>query len=186
MKNHLAAITWLCAIGSGPVWAEGNVSVPLQAKLIIESPQKLDPARAGADFRKRLESAKEGKREVDPLPVRVVLRLRNTGQEAVTFRKGSDASQLDLRLEGPGVVDLQPSVMMTREFRMGKPVTIAPGETMDLIFPALGSGLRGMGTWHYWTEPGTIRVSATYTGQLSNGGKFRVSAPEIEVEVLPR
>jgi hypothetical protein len=192
MKNRISAVHPVAALllvlaghmtMSGAPADSEFVAVPLRAELVIESPQTLEPKFTGKAFRKRVAAHESREGKLEPLPVQVILRLTNTGTEPVEIRKGSDAAQLDLRLEGPGLVAVVPRVAMTREFRLGKPEVIPPGESRDLVFPFLGSGLRGMGTWHYWTEPGTVSILATYTGQLKDQRRFRVSAPAVPVEV---
>ena len=158
--------------------------MPLEAELIVESPQTLEPQRSGAAFREQLAANDANKGGITPLNVRIILRLTNRGTEPLQILRGGDATQLNLTLEGPGVVSISPHAAVTREYRTGKPELIPAGGSRDLVFSFLGSGRRAMETWHYWTEPGQITLSATYAGQLLDRRHFRISAPPVKVEVV--
>ncbi len=183
-----ASLLVLFAAPSAPTAAAPLADVSLEARLIIASPQALQPRFSGERFRKRLDRqpGQPPGGDLKPLPVRVILRLRNTGPDPMEIREGSDASSLELTVTGPGAVSVQPAVAMTREFRLGKPVSIPGGGTHDIVFTTLGSGLRGMGTWHYWTQPGTFEVAGHYQGQLADERLFRLGFPAVRVEVTGR
>jgi hypothetical protein len=67
-----------------------------------------------------------------------------------------------LELKGKGAVSVAPNIIMTREFRIGRPVEIAPGKSYEIPIMQLKYGLRGVSQHAYWTEPGEYTLGATY------------------------
>jgi hypothetical protein len=130
----------------------------------------LNPAQSGAAFRSQLDALKAGRgrgRLPEPPIVDLIFRITNTTEKPVTIEVGGDNSQMSLKLDGPGAVTMDNNVAMTMEFRMGTPVTIAPGTTYDLKIFSLAFGIRGISKYAYWTEPGDYTLTASYTYGIS-------------------
>ncbi len=160
---------WTGPVKLGPVpllvsEAAAQKTDPLVAELIArQQTYLLSEALAAEKVAETLaDQARRGEPQIKPPAVDLVLRIRNTGGEKRTINLGGDASQLDLRLLGPGTVNLDFAVMMTMEFRMGKNVTIRPGEYLDIPVQDLRHGKRGIGAGSYWTQPGTVFLQASY------------------------
>ena len=66
-----------------------------------------------------------------------MLHITNTTDKDVVINVNGDDSRLELKLEGPGAVTIDNLVWMTREFRVGTPVTIAPGKSYDVNIASL-------------------------------------------------
>ncbi len=98
--------------------------------------------------------------------------LKNEGGKPVTIQWGGDVSGYKLALQGPGAVCGDWPVMMTMEFRSGRPVTIAPGAVMSVPVKSLAFGPRDIasaGCW--WTVPGEYTLTATVHFGLGGGGE---------------
>jgi hypothetical protein len=135
---------------------------PLTAKLVVKTDSyTLNKAQQGEEFRKSL-TARGVRRLPEPPAVSIVLELKNPTDKPVTIIVGSDAGGLDLELKGIGAVSVAPIIAMTREFRLGRPVEIAPGKTHEIPITQLKYGLRGVSKHAYWTEPGEYTLGAIY------------------------
>jgi hypothetical protein len=127
------------------------------------------PGQSGKDFRERLDAAKYARGMAllpQPPAVDLTFRITNTTDKPVTIEVGGDNSQMNLKLEGPegpGAVTMDNNVAMTKEFRIGDPVTIAPGKSYDIKIASLAFGMRGISKYAYWTEAGDYRLTASYT-----------------------
>jgi len=159
---------------------------PLKAEIIVgKDTYELDPAAAGKDFAEKLRAAeKQGPVPARPPKVNLSLRLSNLDTQPVTINVGADSSKLELDLQGPGAVNLQPRVMMTREFRMGRPVTIEPGKSYDLPIESLSSGMRGITKLSYWTETGEYTLTASYTSGGRGAGAVTAKADPVKLKVV--
>jgi hypothetical protein len=70
-------------------------------------------------------------------------------------------------------------VAFTTDFRLPKPVTLAPGKSYEIHVPVLADGHRGLSRLLFWTGPGEYTLSAEYTLADAEGQKTAVikSAP---------
>jgi hypothetical protein len=134
---------------------------PLTATLIAKKDKyKIPEGQRGKEFAEAV-SKPDLKAIPEPPAVDLVLELKNETEKAIVIIVGSDAGALDLKLDGPGAVTVQPPKAFTREFRGGKKVEIAPGKTHEIPIMQLMHGLRGLATHSYWTEPGEYTITAT-------------------------
>jgi len=157
----------------------------LSATLIADKDTyKLDPAQSGKDFRDKLANLQKNREKAPAAPaVDLTLRLTNTSDKDVQIAVGGDATQIELRLDGPGAVTVPNNVMMTMEFRIGRPVTIAPGKSYDVKITSLGFGMRGISQAAYWTEPGDYSLSATFLCTKDDGTQIKVSSDAAKLKL---
>ncbi|MBA4065080.1 MAG: hypothetical protein C0501_15465 [Isosphaera sp.] len=131
---------------------------------------ELDPAKAGAEFKKSLEDmAKKkglvGGRPPAPPAVDLAVSIKNTSDKPVRVWVKGDPVVLTLELKGKGAVNVDSFGPMTLEFRLPEAVEIGPGKTYEMPLKALQSGMRGQTRFSYWTEPGEYElVAALRTG----------------------
>jgi hypothetical protein len=178
----LLAVVVTLAIGSS-LWAHAKEEPaaeapksPLEATLVAnEDTYTLDKNQQGEVFAKSLQEIKNAA-PPDPPVVDFVFEIKNPTDKDVTIILGADSGSLDLILKGPGAVTIPGQRIFTREFRAGKPVTIAAGETHKIPIKQLKFGFRGVGTFAYWTEPGEYTLAA----KLSNRGE-----PALLLETAP-
>jgi hypothetical protein len=187
MKTYTFLLGAILAAGlTQSTRAAAPVEVPLKAEIVADTPTyELDPAMAGKDFAEKVRAAEKGNRApaTRPPKVNLTLRLTNTGQSDCSLRIGGDESNLDLELKGPGALSIAPRMMMTMEFRMGKAVTLKPGEHQDIPIKSLASGQRELGKFSYWTEPGEYTLAATFNGR-SAGNQIKVRAEPVKLKVV--
>lgn len=155
--------------------AEGPVTLKLVAK---KGEYKFGSGQTPAEYKKSLEAVaaaqKQGKLVVPPKPpaVDLVLQLTNTSKEEVTIYVGGDSNVYTFDLTGgAGVVTMGSNLAFTREFRIPKAVTLAPGKSHDIPVKQLSDGSRGAARYVYWTGPGEYKLGATYTLATADGGK---------------
>jgi hypothetical protein len=162
----------LVALAAGPAGAEqpkggGKTDppgAPLELRLISKKasyPLDLGGQTAEA-FRKQLREAETSGKVPPPPAVQLVLELRNTSDKDIQVQLGGDNSVLLLNLKGPGAVSIEPRRAFTREFRIGRPVTIAPGKSTTIPVNSLSYGFRMQAKQAYWVEPGEYTLSASY------------------------
>jgi hypothetical protein len=151
----------------GPVNAHGLVAM-LHGKDVYT----IDAARSGAAYRDSLKAAPGQGPAGNAAPVApavdLTLQITNTTDKDITINLGGDDSRIDLKLEGPGAVTIQNNVMMTREFRIGRPVTIVAGKSHEVKITSLSFGLRGISQSAFWTEPGEYTLTATQVYPFDN------------------
>lgn len=163
---------------------------PLTAKLIAKKTEyPLDPAQAGQAFRDRLKAAMGKGQLPEPPAVDLVLEIKNGGAEPVTILIGADNGRVGLALTGPGAVSIVARRIFTKEFRIGKPVMLAPGATHAIPITALKFGFRGVESHAYWTEPGEYQLTATLVApdaaRRGEGQKhYTVTTPAIMLKVV--
>ena len=114
--------------------------------------------------------------------------LTNTGKKAVTIPQGSDASSLNLKLEGPGAVTVSYVQMRTMEYRIGKPVTIEPGKSITIPIAKLLHGMRGDSSASYWTAAGEYTLTASYVTpveglNLKEDQQATITAAPVKIKV---
>lgn len=160
---------------------------PLVATLIANKDTYTIPeGQRGKDFAAKVKSPSKGETP-EPPAVDMVLQLKNPTDKPITILVDSDAGSLDLKLEGPGAVIGDGRRIFTREFRLGKPVEIAPGKTYEIPIKALRFGFRGVAQHAYWTEPGTYQIIASlrWPDPADDSGKkiWQATSEPIEVTV---
>lgn len=191
MKSTWAVMAALAAVMArgAPAEAPKQAEEGLTARLVMKETTFTIPAgQRGAAFRDTLKNRTP---DQPPLPAPPVLNaeleLKNNSPKPVTFMFGSDQSRVDLKLEGPGAASAPAMLMMTMEFRLGKPVTIPPGGTYRIPIAKLCWGMRGVETNGYWTEPGEYTLTASYQWvpeANADGGAFNiVRAPPVKLTV---
>jgi len=161
-----ALLLWAAlALGQGAAATapQGALSATLVAN---KESYALDPGQSGKEFRDKIDGLKQARGRggaAAPMPptVDLTLKITNTSEKAVKFEVGGDSSLLTLELKGPGAVTWERMIPMTREFRMGTPVTLEPGKSYEMKISSLAAGERGMTQYSYWTEPGDYSVGAT-------------------------
>jgi len=120
-------------------------------------------------------------RPPQPPAVDLVVSIVNTGKKAVTINVGSDVSEVLFNLQGPNVQVLKPLVATTREFRLGKEVTIEPGKSYDMPYTKLVDGFRNQSRHIHWLEAGDYTLGATY----QMGGQDGAKGPLLKAEPIP-
>lgn len=142
--------------------------------------------KSPAEYKQHLEAIAARLKKGDlvdppkPLNVDLVLRLINTTQEPITIHVGGDPNIYTFTLSGgAGVVTMNNPVAFTTDFRLPKPVTLAPGKSYEIHVPVLADGHRGLSRLLFWTGPGEYTLSAEYTLADAEGQKTAVikSAP---------
>lgn len=144
-----------------PAKEDKSVASPLTAKIVVKEDTYTIPAdQQGEKFRDSLKDPKLGSIP-EPPAVALVFEITNPTDKPITIVTGSDAGALTLDLQGPGAVNVSPLRPMTREFRLGKQVEIAPGKTYEIPITKLQFGMRGISSQAHWTEPGEYTLGAT-------------------------
>lgn len=145
-----------------PTVEDKSVTSPLTAKLVVKQDTYTIPdGQQGEKFRDSLKDLKLGTIPAPPA-VDLVFEITNPTDKPITIVTGSDAGALTLDLQGPGAVNFSPLRPMTREFRLGKQVEIAPGKTYEIPIAKLQFGMRGVSSQAHWTEPGEYTLGATF------------------------
>jgi hypothetical protein len=136
--------------------------LPVSAKLIAnKATYTLDLGGMTAEqFRAALKDAETTGRYPKPPTVDLTLELTNTSDKEVQIWSSGDPVQLRLELKGEGAVSVKPRRAFTREFRVPRAVTLAPGKTHKIDIKSLQFGFRGVAEQAYWTEAGTYSLTA--------------------------
>src|SRR5262249_11445177 len=138
---------------------------PLQAVLKAnKTTYKLDlDGKTADELRQQIQNA-ENPQQYPPAPeVDLVLELKNTGDKEVQVWIGGDTTQLMLELKGKGAVNTEiKGLAFTREFRIPRTVTLAPGKSHWIDIKRLEYGLRDRSHRSYWLEPGEYKLTASY------------------------
>lgn len=196
MKRLIAslAISWLTTAAAASA-AESAPAAPqkhasgLTATLTAKSATyTLAPDLKGAKDAIAKDLAEQKKPALAAPAVDLELVLKNEGDKPVTITWGGDVSGYKLALQGPGAVSGEWLMMMTMEFRSGRPVTIAPGATMAVPVKSLFFGPRNTacaGCW--WTEPGEYTLTATVHFGLGDnpmgGESVTLTTPPLKLTV---
>jgi hypothetical protein len=159
-------------------WASSETEpkdMPLEARLVVKQRvYKLDKKLAEFDFDAHFGEGKPGDRPrgfrnaaqlPKPPAVDLVLEIRNSGKKPIAFNVGGDSERVMLQLEGPGAVSGNRGMMMTMEYRIGKPMTLKPGQVYSRPIKDLSFGTRGISEGAWWTKPGQYTLKATYHNQ---------------------
>jgi len=151
---------------------------PLELKIVAKKDKHVFNAggKTPKEYRALLEQIrdeiKKGKFEgkvPTPPAVDLVVQIRNTGKQDWVVFVGGDANKVTLTLKGPGVIDLNPPLAFTLEFRLPKEVRLAPGKHFEIPLKQLSDGHRGVSRNLYWTEPGEYTLSAAYQLAMPDG-----------------
>jgi hypothetical protein len=118
-------------------------------------------------FRQALKDAEKTGRYPKPPAVEMAVELANTSDKEVQFWVAGDPVQLTLSLKGPGAVTVTPRLAMTREFRVPRPMALAPGKTHTVAITSLQYGFRGVSQQAYWTQPGEYTLTAGLSTAIS-------------------
>lgn len=112
--------------------------------------------------------------------------IANPTDKDVTLSYGGDASTFTLTVKGPGAINVPYRGPMTREFRMGRRMTIASGGTETIRLDGLHYGMRDMSRWLI-AAPGkyTIQLGLKARGTPRGRGKpIQITAPPVVLNVL--
>jgi hypothetical protein len=173
--------------GRGPGGAQQPAApITLEAKLILgKDTYTITPAQAGEEFRRRIQAGARGAAMPAPPDVDMTLELKNTGTSPVVFAVDSDASSVNLQLAGTGAVTADSNMAMTMEFRLGRPMSVEPGQTHTIPIKSLRFGVRGISKMAYWTEPGEYTLTASFTTHPPNQSDRQVTftAPAVKIQV---
>ncbi len=181
---------WTGPVKLGPVgigvFDEAKLSAgPLVGQIIArQQTYLLSEELADKDAAETIKKqAQDGRTELSVPKTDLVFRMYNVSDKAHSINIGGDASQMKLRLVGPGAVNVEFMVMMTMEFRMGKDVTIKPGEYHDIPIESLHHGKRGISAGSFWTQPGSYALEATYSTPVDGNARKNISAAPVLLHV---
>jgi hypothetical protein len=141
--------------------------------------------KTAAQFRQEIKKA-------DPLPqpalVNLTLEIRNASDREVKIYVGGEGSELDIRLNGPGVVTTPAPANFKVDFLDQKTITREPGQSYFLPITRLVYGSRANLQAAYWTEPGEYTLNLRYQVAVSkaNGEDFRfvtLRSPAMRIQV---
>lgn len=116
-----------------------------------------------AEYRKKVEKSSQDGRPMPTPAVELTVEIANISDKPVQVWTSGDPVVLLLKLEGPGALNLSPPLAFTREFRLPKAETLAPGQVVTFRITELTSGFRGRSHFAYWTEPGEYKLICTLT-----------------------
>lgn len=167
------------------------VQTSLNAELVaLTNTYELDPAMTAPEFAEELRKA-SAERDLPARPpkVKLILRLTNTGARELTFGVGARNSTVDLDLQGPKVVSVNPVLPMSQELQFGTNLTLKAGAHYDIPISSLISGTVATGRWSgtgkfsYWLEPGDYSLTATFT--TGTGPKqVQVATEPVQLRVM--
>jgi hypothetical protein len=172
--------------GRGAAPVQPAAPITLEAKLILgKDNYTITPEQTGDGFRQRIRAGARGGTMPAPPDVDMTLELKNTGTAPVVFAIDSDASSVGLALAGPGAVTADSNLAMTMEFRLGRPMSVAPGQTYTIPIKSLRFGVRGISKMAYWTEPGEYTLTASFTTHPPNQSDrpVTITAPAVKIQV---
>ena len=138
--------------------------VALLKKEIVRQ-QKLERERKAASPKSVTERLKEqlegigGDRYPEPPAVDLVLEIANVSQQVVEFWS---SGEINLALQGPGVITARPRQLHTTEFRLPQATRLGPGEIHRHPIRRLVYGFRGVAERVYWTLPGRYILTASF------------------------
>jgi len=145
----------------------------LEAKLVIKNNKdatyQMEAGKSGDEFAKKLKEG--GLMAEPPAPPKVDMELviTNTGKKMIVIPLGSDSSQMNLTLDGPGAVTVAYMQMHTMEMRLGNPTKIEPGKSLTIPITQLAHGNRGDSMASYWTKAGEYTLTASYVTPVQEG-----------------
>jgi hypothetical protein len=185
MFSSLPSVIAIAAlVGASPI-VLAEEKPQLSASLIVnKDPVGLAPEYKGKAFREKIEKLqKAGEPMPEAQAVDFTLRITNDSKEAAVLKVGGDESEMVLHLEGKGALNVDNMMMFTADYRFGKSVTLASGESMDLPVKSLASGKRGVAKAAFFTETGDHKLSATFTS-MREGGPLSLKAAAVGFTVV--
>lgn len=177
MLRRTLALTVALLVTSA-AFAEDKVA--LTAKLTSNKESyELDPAQTGDGFKEALK-AKGRKPAASKVDLTFTITNNSDAEQKIVI--GGDSSRFEFTLEGPGAVTVENMIPMTREYRMGQEVAIAPGKSHEIKLNSLAGGMRGMTKMSYFTEAGDYKLSATL---ITNVGEkqLKIAADALTIKV---
>jgi|GEM_PF-1073740 len=158
-----------------------KISAALKEKAEIAKARKADPsAKPDRDKQRELEGIISSGYKLTQ-GTALTLRLTNTSEKAVTINYGGDTSAHTLTITGPEALNLPFTGMMTREYRMGKATTIAPGKLLDFPLPELRYGKRDSSRW-LLAAPGEYKIKLSFQTRIGKE-QLNLDSNEITLEV---
>jgi hypothetical protein len=127
--------------------------------------------KTSEEFKKMIEEAAKSGKYPDAAAVDLEIEFKNSSDKDVSIQFAGDSNQLTLDVKGPGVVNAETQRAFTREFRIPKPITLAPGKSHTIELKALKYGFRGVARSTFLTEPGEISITAVYQTAVSPAPK---------------
>jgi hypothetical protein len=116
-----------------------------------------------AEYKRKVEKASESGRPLPTPEVDLTVEITNTSDKPVEIWTGGDPVRLVLTLDGDGALNLTPPLAFTREFRLPKAETLAPGKSIAFRLTELTSGFRGRSHFAYWTNAGTYKLTCSFS-----------------------
>jgi hypothetical protein len=192
-RRSLLGVLAMTAVGQAGPPIAGARETPLALLLRSHRPSyPLDlGGRTAAQFLAAIEA---GLRHGGPIPappaVELVAEVQNQGTAAVELWVSGDPVVLDLEVQGPGARTVEAPLAFTSDWRPPRPRRLRPGERHVYEIRQLSSGWRGS-VWHYWTAPGTYRLTASLRTGLGpaprdahrGSATLRLTSPTVDVEV---
>lgn len=158
-----------------------KISAALKERAEITKARKADPKiKPDRDRQRELEAIISSGYKLTQ-GTALILRLTNTSDKAVTINYGGDTSSHFFTATGPGALDLPYTGMMTMEYRMGKPTTIAPGKAIDFPLPELRYGKRNSSRM-LLTAPGKYIIKLRFQTTVGNE-MINLTSNKITLEV---
>lgn len=114
------------------------------------------------EYRQKVQKAAEAGQPLPTPAVDVTVEITNISDKPVEIWTSGDPVRLLLTLEGDGALNLTPPLAFTREFRLPKAETLAPGRSIAFRMTELTSGFRGRSHFAYWTKPGTYKLTCSF------------------------
>jgi hypothetical protein len=147
--------------------------LPITAKLVAKkATYTLDlDGKSAEDFQKEVKAGEKTGKLPKPPEVDLALELTNTTDKEVQLWISGDPVQVALELKGTGAVSVAPLRASTREFRVPKAMTLAPGKTHTIPITSLTYGFRGNSNQAYWTEAGEYTLTAKFNTAISPAPK---------------
>jgi hypothetical protein len=144
-------------------------NLPVKAKLVAKTTTyKLDlDGMTPERFREALKEAEKTDKYPKVPAIDLVLELANISDKEVQIWISGDPVRLMLELKGKGAVTVKPMRVFTREFRVPRALTLAPGKTHTIEIKSLQFGERGVSEQAYWTEAGQYTLTASFVTALS-------------------
>ena len=116
-----------------------------------------------AEYKQKVEKAAESGRPLPTPEVDLTVEITNISNKPVEIWTSGDPVRLVLQLEGDGALNLTPPLAFTREFRLPKAETLAPGKSIVFRLTELTSGFRGRSHFAYWTKAGTYKLTCSFS-----------------------
>jgi len=118
--------------------------------------------RSSAELKKLiLDAQKAGGTVPEAAKIELTAVLKNTGDKPISVWIAGDSVVMTLELKGDGAVNnVGQNKVFTLEFRVAKPVEIAPGKSAEIPLTSLAHGHRNASHASYWTSAGEYELVA--------------------------